>query len=239
MNGRFIQRDRDWHPPAYTPQYKTSVLRSPRNALLSLGPTISEMTGPVFGHDILGELDNDLIRNYAKTGSPIGQRIVVYGRVLDENGNGVPGTLIEFWQANAGGRYRHKKETYLAEIDPNFGGCGRTITDENGFYMFRTIKPGAYPWPNGVNDWRPAHIHFSIFGHAFAQRLITQMYFEGDPMIWQCPIVKTIPDPEAIGRLIAKLDRNATIPMDALAYKFDIVLRGRRSTIFENRMEGN
>ncbi|CAM1641457.1 MULTISPECIES: protocatechuate 3,4-dioxygenase subunit beta [Bartonella] len=239
MNGRFIQRDRDWHPPAYTPQYKTSVLRSPRNALLSLGPTISEMTGPVFGHDILGELDNDLIRNYAKTGSPIGQRIVVYGRVLDENGNGVPGTLIEFWQANAGGRYRHKKETYLAEIDPNFGGCGRTITDENGFYMFRTIKPGAYPWPNGVNDWRPAHIHFSIFGHAFAQRLITQMYFEGDPMIWQCPIVKTIPDPEAIGRLIAKLDRNATIPMDALAYKFDIVLRGRRSTMFENRMEGN
>ncbi|WP_303852757.1 protocatechuate 3,4-dioxygenase subunit beta [Bartonella apis] len=239
MNGRFIQRDRDWHPPAYTPQYKTSVLRSPRNALLSLGPTISEMTGPVFGHDILGELDNDLIRNYAKTGSPIGQRIVVYGRVLDENGNGIPGTLLEFWQANAGGRYRHKKETYLAEIDPNFGGCGRTITDENGFYMFRTIKPGAYPWPNGVNDWRPAHIHFSIFGHAFAQRLITQMYFEGDPMIWQCPIVKTIPDPEAIGRLIAKLDRNATIPMDALAYKFDIVLRGRRSTMFENRMEGN
>ncbi|MBH9987299.1 protocatechuate 3,4-dioxygenase subunit beta [Bartonella sp. W8098] len=239
MNGRFIQRDRDWHPPAYTPQYKTSVLRSPRNALLSLGPTISEMTGPVFGHDLLGELDNDLIRNYAKTGSPIGQRIVVYGRVLDENGNGIPGALLEFWQANAGGRYRHKKETYLAEIDPNFGGCGRTITDENGFYMFRTIKPGAYPWPNGVNDWRPAHIHFSIFGHAFAQRLITQMYFEGDPMIWQCPIVKTIPDPEAIGRLIAKLDRNATIPMDALAYKFDIVLRGRRSTMFENRMEGN
>lgn len=239
MNGRFIQRDRDWHPPAYTPQYKTSVLRSPRNALLSLGPTISEMTGPVFGHDILGELDNDLIRNYAKTGSPIGQRIVVYGRVLDENGNGIPGALLEFWQANAGGRYRHKKETYLAEIDPNFGGCGRTITDENGFYMFRTIKPGAYPWPNGVNDWRPAHIHFSIFGHAFAQRLITQMYFEGDPMIWQCPIVKTIPDTEAIGRLIAKLDRNATIPMDALAYKFDIVLRGRRSTMFENRMEGN
>ena len=239
MNGRFIQRDREWHPPAYTPQYKTSVLRSPRNALLSLGPTISEMTGPVFGHDILGELDNDLIRNYAKTGSPIGQRIVVYGRVLNENGNGIPGALLEFWQANAGGRYRHKKETYLAEIDPNFGGCGRTITDENGFYMFRTIKPGAYPWPNGVNDWRPAHIHFSIFGHAFAQRLITQMYFEGDPMIWQCPIVKTIPDPEAIGRLIAKLDRNATIPMDALAYKFDIVLRGRRSTMFENRMEGN
>lgn len=239
MLGRYIQRDRNWHPPAYTPQYKTSVLRSPRNALLSLSPTVSEMTGPVFGHDILGELDNDLIRNYAKDGDPIGQRIVVYGRVLDENGHGLANTLLEFWQANAGGRYRHKKETYLAAIDPNFGGCGRTITDENGFYMFRTIKPGPYPWPNGVNDWRPAHIHFSLFGHAFAQRLITQMYFEGDPMVWQCPIVKTIPDPEAIGRLIAKLDRNATIPMDALAYKFDIVLRGRRSTMFENRMEGN
>lgn len=239
MFGRYIQRDRNWHPPAYTPDYKTSVLRSPKNALLSLAPTISEMTGPVFGHDMIGALDNDLIRNYAKDGDPIGQRIVVYGRVLDENARPLPNTLIEFWQANAGGRYRHKKESYLAAIDPNFGGCGRTVTDEDGRYMFRTIKPGAYPWPNGVNDWRPAHIHFSLFGHAFAQRLITQMYFEGDPMIEQCPIVKTIPDPAAVERLIAALDRNATIPMDALAYKFDIVLRGRRSTMFENRMEGN
>lgn len=239
MIGRYIQRDRDWHPPAYTPDYKTSVLRSPRNALLSLPTTVSEMTGPVFGHDILGALDNDLIRNYAKDGDPIGQRIVVSGRVLDENGRPLPNTLVEFWQANAGGRYRHKKESYLAAIDPNFGGCGRTITDEDGRYTFRTIKPGAYPWPNGVNDWRPAHIHFSLFGHAFAQRLITQMYFEGDPMIWQCPIVKTIPDPDAVERLVAALDRNATIPMDALAYKFDIVLRGQRSTMFENRMEGN
>ncbi|UXM95371.1 MULTISPECIES: protocatechuate 3,4-dioxygenase subunit beta [unclassified Bartonella] len=237
--GNYFQRDREWHPAAYTPDYKTSILRSPRNALLSLPATISEITGPVFGHDILGQYDNDLIRNYAKDGDPIGQRIVVYGRILDENGKPLPNTLLEFWQANAGGRYRHKKETYLAAIDPNFGGCGRTITDEEGRYMFRTIKPGAYPWPNGVNDWRPAHIHFSLFGHAFAQRLITQMYFEGDPMIWQCPIVKTIPDPAAIDRLIAALDRSATIPMDSLAYKFDIVLRGRRSTMFENRMEGN
>ncbi len=237
--GPFFQRDRDWHPPAFTPQYKTSVLRSPQQALLSLENTISEMTGPVFGHDKLGPLDNDLIRNYVQTGEPIGQRIIVYGRVLDENARPVPGALVEFWQANAGGRYRHKKETYLAPIDPNFGGCGRTITDEEGRYWFRTIKPGAYPWPNGVNDWRPAHIHFSIFGHAFAQRLITQMYFEGDPMIWQCPIVSTIPDRAAIEQLVAALDRNNTLPMDALAYKFDIVLRGRRSTMFENRMEGN
>ncbi|HEY0123743.1 MAG TPA: protocatechuate 3,4-dioxygenase subunit beta, partial [Rhizobium sp.] len=123
--------------------------------------------------------------------------------------------------------------------DPNFGGCGRTITDEEGFYTFRTVRPGAYPWPNGPNDWRPAHIHYSIFGHGFAQRLITQMYFEGDPMIWKCPIVGTIPDKKAIEQLIAPLDWGHTIPMDARAYKFDIVLRGRRSTLFENRLEGN
>jgi protocatechuate 3,4-dioxygenase, beta subunit len=237
--GSFYQRDRAWHPPAFTPQYKTSVLRSPQKAMLSLENTLSELTGPVFGHSILGGLDNDLIRNYAKSGDPIGPRILVHGRVLDENGRGVSGALVEVWQANAGGRYRHKKETYLAPLDPNFGGCGRTITDEQGSYIFRTIKPGPYPWPNRVNDWRPAHIHFSLFGHAFAQRLITQMYFEGDPMIWHCPIVATTPDKEAIGSLIAALDRGNSIHMDILAYKFDIVLRGRRSTMFENRMEGN
>jgi protocatechuate 3,4-dioxygenase, beta subunit len=237
--GSYYQRDRGWHPPSYTPDYKTSVLRAPRYPLLSLDNTISETTGPVFGHSMLGPLDNDLIRNYAKDGDAIGQRIIVYGRVLDENARPVPGALLEVWQANAGGRYRHKKETYLAAIDPNFGGCGRAITDSEGRYSFRTIKPGAYPWPNGVNDWRPAHIHFSVFGHAFAQRLITQMYFEGDPMIWQCPIVRTIPDKAAIEQLVAALDREAALPMDALAYKFDIVLRGRRSTLFENRPEGN
>lgn len=238
--GAFFQRDRDWHPPAFTPTYKTSILRSPQKALLSLDNTISEITGPVFGHNMLGELDNDLIHNFAKPGeSAIGERIIVYGRVLDERGKGVPGALLEFWQANAGGRYRHKKEGYIAALDPNFGGCGRAITDEDGSYALRTIKPGPYPWPNGVNDWRPAHIHFSVFGHGFAQRLITQMYFEGDPMIWQCPIVRTIPDRAAIEMLVAALDMQATIPMDARAYKFDIVLRGRRSSLFENRLEGN
>jgi protocatechuate 3,4-dioxygenase beta subunit len=181
-----------------------------------------------------------LIRNYAQPGeSPVGQRIIVHGRVLDERGAGLSGVLVEVWQANAGGRYRHKKEIYVAALDPNFGGCGRTITDENGCYSFRTIKPGPYPWLNGVNDWRPAHIHFSIFGHGFAQRLITQMYFEGDPLIWKCPIVATIPSKEAVEQLIAPLDMSNTIPMDARAYKFDIVLRGRRSTMFENRKEGN
>lgn len=238
--GAFFPRDRAWHPPAFTPQYKTSVTRSPQRALLSFDVSRTEITGPVFGHNMLNPLDNDLILNYARPGEmAIGQRILVHGRVMDERGRGVGNTLVEFWQANAGGRYRHKKETYLAAIDPNFGGVGRTITDEDGYYWFKTIKPGPYPWPNGVNDWRPAHIHFSVFGHGFAQRLITQMYFEGDPLIWKCPIVRTIPDDRAIEQLIAPLDMNQTIPMDMRAYKFDIVLRGRRSTLFENRKEGN
>ena len=237
--GSFYQRDRRWHPPAYDPGYKTSITRSPQKALIALDNTLSEMTGPVFGHDTLGPLDDDMILNFAKDGEPIGQRIIVHGRVLDEDARPVPGALIEVWQANAGGRYRHKKETYLAPLDPNFGGCGRTISGPDGSYRFRTIKPGPYPWPNGPNDWRPAHIHFSIFGQGFAQRLITQMYFEGDPLIWLCPIVATIPDKAAIERLIAPLDMANTVPMDARAYKFDIVLRGRRSTLFENRMEGN
>ena len=239
QNGAFFHRDRNWHPPALAPAYKTSVVRSPQKALISMNTTLSEQTGPVFGHTMLGALDNDLILNYAADGEmAIGQRIIVHGRVLDQNGRGVPGALVEFWQANAGGRYRHKKEGYLAPLDPNFGGCGRTVTDENGGFSLRTVKPGAYPWPNGVNDWRPAHIHFSVFGQGFAQRLITQMYFEGDPLIWKCPIVQSIPSRAAVEQLIAPLDMDNTVPMDARAYKFDIVLRGRRSTLFENRMEG-
>ncbi|MFI0844891.1 protocatechuate 3,4-dioxygenase subunit beta [Mesorhizobium sp. IMUNJ 23232] len=238
--GGFYPRDRTWHPPALAPGYKSSVLRSPQRALLSFDNTLSEIAGPVFGHDMLGEFDNDLIHNFARPGeSAIGERIIVHGRVVDERGKGVAGALLEFWQANAGGRYRHVKDGYLTALDPNFGGCGRTITDEDGGYAFRTIRPGPYPWPNGPNDWRPAHIHFSVFGHGFAQRLITQMYFEGDPLIWRCPIVRTIPDKAAVEMLIAMLDMQAAIPMDALAYRFDIVLRGRRSTPFENRPEGN
>ena len=235
----FFARDRALHPPAHAPGYKSSVLRSPRNALLSLETSLSELTGPVFSHNDLGPLDNDLIRNYAKSGEPIGERIVVHGRVQDETGRGVPHTLVEFWQANAGGRYRHKKDTYLAPVDPNFGGCGRALTDEQGYYYFRTIKPGPYPWRNYVNSWRPAHIHFSVFGTGFAQRLITQMYFEGDPLIPHDQIFGTIPDRSAAEQLIAKLDLNAAVPLDCLAYKFDIVLRGSRSTLFENRLEGN
>jgi len=238
--GPFLPRDRSWHPPALTPRYKTTLLRSPQRALLSFSNTLSEMTGPVFGQNALHELDSDLILNFARPGeSALGPRIIVHGRVLDEHGLPVPGVLIEFWQANAAGRYRHKKDGYVAPLDPNFGGCGRTISDTGGSYSLRTIRPGPYPWPNGVNDWRPAHIHFSIFGSGFAQRLITQMYFEGDPLIKLDPMVGGLADPRAAEQLIAPLDMSRTIPMDATAYKFDIVLRGRRSTPFENRLEGN
>ena len=235
--GGYVARDRDWHPRPYHPPYKTSVKRSPQAALLSMPTTLSEETGPVFGHSLLGEHDNDLIHNFTGE-SAVGPRIIVHGRVQDQFGRPVAGALLEVWQANAGGRYRHKKEGYLAALDPNFGGCGRCITAEDGSYEFRTILPGPYPWPNGPNDWRPSHIHFSVFGAGFAQRLITQMYFEGDPMIPLCPIVGTLADPDAVSALTAPLDMDRTVPMDARAYRFDITLRGRRQTVFENRPEG-
>ena len=233
-----IPRDRDMQPPAFTPDYKTSALRSPRIPLWSLQNSLSEITGPIFDAGELGPLDNDLIRNYAKSGDPIGERIVVHGFVVDGNGRPVPNALVEVWQANAGGRYRHKNDTYLAPIDPNFGGCGRMLTDSTGYYAFRTVKPGAYPFRNRVDSWRPAHIHFSLSGPAFAQRLITQMYFEGDPLIPHDQIIATIPDKAAIDRLIARLDRAAGVPLDSLAYRFDMVLRGRRQTMFENKLQG-
>ena len=237
--GGYVPRDRGWQPDALTPPYKTSVKRSPQAALLSFPTTLSEETSPIFGQNLIGPLDNDLVHNFAAEGqSAIGPRIIVHGRVMDEMGRPVPGALLEVWQANAGGRYRHKKESYLAALDPNFGGCGRMITDADGSYEFRTVQPGPYPWPNGMNDWRPAHIHFSIFGHGFAQRLITQMYFQGDPLIPLCPIVGVLKSQEAVDALTAPLDMHRTVPMDALAYKFDIVLRGRRQTFFENRLDG-
>lgn len=239
FQGEYLPRDRTVHPPSFHPAYKTTVLRSPRKPLLSLQQSFSELTGPVFGHDMLGPLDNDLILNYRKDQDPIGQRIVVHGRVLDQNGRGLPGVLVEVWQANAGGRYRHKNDNYVAALDPNFGGCGRCITDENGWYKFRTIKPGPYPWRNRIDDWRPAHIHFSIFGHSLTQRLITQLYFEGDPLLKIDPIYLTIPDAEARERLVAKLDWSAGVPLDTRGWRFDIVLRGRRQTPFENKKEGS
>lgn len=238
-NTGYMVRDRRWHPDALTPAYKTSVTRAPQKPLVSMPASLGETTGPVFGHDMLGPRDNDLILNYAQPGEmALGPRIVVRGRVLDEHGRPVPDCLLEVWQANAGGRYRHRKEGYQAPLDPNFGGFGRTITDAEGHYEFRTVLPGPYPWPNGMADWRPAHIHVSLFGHAFAQRLITQMYFEGDPLIWHCPIVGAIDSREAIETLVAALDMSETLPMDARVYRFDMVLRGRRQTFFENCWEG-
>lgn len=237
-SGDFIRRDRLSHPPAFTPGYKTSVLRSPRCALVSLEQGIGEKAGPIFPRSGLDPLDNDLIRNFSKTGEAIGERIVVHGRILDETGRPVPNTLIEVWQANAGGRYRHKNDSYLAALDPNFGGSGRCLTDAEGRYFFRTVRPGPYPWRNHGSEWRPAHIHFSLFGEAFVQRLVSQLYFEGDPLIPLCPIVNTIPDKAAIDRLVAKLDMGQQVPFDSLVYRFDIVLRGRRQTFFENVKEG-
>ena len=237
--GPLVPRQRDMHPVPYDPEYKTSVPRSPKWSLLSMESTPSEETGPRFGHGVIGPLDNNLVLNFATDGSPaIGERILVHGQVLDEFARPVPNTLVEIWQANAGGRYRHIKDTYLAPLDPNFGGCGRTLTDDQGRYQFLTIRPGAYPWPNRGNEWRPMHIHFSVFGHSFGQRLITQMYFQGDPLIDRCPIAATIKNRSQLDRLVAPLDMPMARPLDFLAYKFDIVLRGRRQTMFENRLEG-
>ena len=228
----FFQRDRTLQPPALTPFYKTSVLRSPRIPLWSLQNSLSEVTGPIFRPDELGPLDNDLIRNYAQDGEPIGERTIVQGRVLDENGRGIPNTLLEFWQANAGGRYRHVVDNWPSPLDPNFTGLGRTTTDGQGRYRFTTIKPGPYPWRNHHNAWRPAHIHFSLFGPAFATRLITQMYFPNDPLLAYDPIYNSVPA-GARERLQAAFDMDLTQPEWALGYRFDIVLRGRNATPME------
>jgi protocatechuate 3,4-dioxygenase beta subunit len=227
-----LPRDPRRHPPALAPAYRSSVLRAPRLPPVSAPQTLTELTGPVFGHDAIGPLDNDLLRNFATTGEPIGERMVLHGRVLDENARPVPGVLVEIWQANAGGRYRHVTDGYLAPLDPNFGGCGRTLTDAEGGYAFRTLLPGAYPWRNGGNDWRPAHVHVSLSGPAFGQRLVTQMYFGGDPLLARCPIAQSVPDAEALAALVATLDMAAAVPFDCLAWRFDIVLRGRRATPF-------
>jgi protocatechuate 3,4-dioxygenase, beta subunit len=237
-DGEYRARNREIHPPAYFPDYKTSVARSPRLPLIALQQSLSEITGPVFGPELLAPLDNDLLLNGRVDRDPIGERVIVHGRVLDEDGRPVPGALIEIWQANAGGRYRHVSDRYVAALDPNFTGCGRTLSDADGWYRFRTVKPGPYPWRNRLNDWRPAHIHLSIFGHAFVTRLVTQLYFEGDPLLRHDAIYRSIPDAGARDRLVARLDLEETIPLDTIAYRFDIVLRGRRQTPIENKLEG-
>jgi protocatechuate 3,4-dioxygenase, beta subunit len=193
--------------------------------------TLSEVTGPVFGHSDIHPHDRDLTLQHA--GEPLGERIIVRGRVVDGDGRPVTNSLIEIWQANAAGRYAHAKDDHPAPLDPNFTGTGRALTDNDGFYNFVTIKPGAYPWRNHENAWRPAHIHFSLFGPAFVTRLITQMYFPGDPLFAYDPILQSIPDERARQRLVSKFDLETTKPEWALGYRFDIVLRGRESTPFE------
>jgi len=199
--------------------------------LVFLPHTISETSGPIFRPDAIGETDHDLTRQHA--GEPQGERIIVTGRVLDDNGRAVPNALVEIWQTNAAGRYRHAKDNHSAPLDPNFTGAGRTLTDENGNYRFISIKPGAYPWRNHHNAWRPAHIHFSLFGPAFCTRLITQMYFPGDPLLPFDPVLQSIPDEKGRQRLVAKFDLATTEPDWALGYQFNIVLRGREATPFE------
>lgn len=210
-------------PPLLSPDYKSTRLRAPRNERiqLPLGPT--ELTAPVFGESRVGDLDDDLTRQH--DGEPLGERIIVHGRVIEEDGRPVPDTLVEIWQCNAAGRYMHAGDQHPAPLDPNFTGLGRTVTDAGGGFRFITIKPGAYPWGNHHNAWRPAHIHFSLLGRAFTQRLVTQMYFPGDPLFFQDPIFNSVSDETARARMISSFDLEHTSPEWALAYKWDIVLR--------------
>jgi protocatechuate 3,4-dioxygenase, beta subunit len=197
-----------------------------------LAQTLTEITGPLFVRSDISPNDHDLTRQHHA--EPQGERIIVTGRVLDEDGRAIPNTLIEVWQANAAGRYRHQRDDHDAPIDPNFTGFGRTFSDSDGRYRFTTIKPGAYPWGNHHNAWRPAHIHFSLFGPAFATRLVTQMYFPGDPLLAFDPIFNSTPDERARNCLVSTFDWETTMPQFALGYRFDIVLRGRDATPMEN-----
>ena len=222
------------HPPTGygpsndSPGYRSTELRHPTQALVVIPQTLSEVTGPVYRYGRIGPMDHDLTRQHA--GEPIGERIVIEGRVLDEDERPVPETLVEIWQANAAGRYAHAQDTHAAPLDPNFSGAGRMLTDTNGRFRFMTIKPGAYPWQNHENAWHPPHVHFSIFGHSFLTRLMTQMYFPGDPLLRFDPVFNAVPTELARERLIASFDLEVTEPEWALGYRFDIVLRGRDAT---------
>jgi protocatechuate 3,4-dioxygenase beta subunit len=221
------------HPPPNTPAYRATALRHPTQPLVIIPQTLTELTGPVFGPGTIGPLDHDLTRQHA--GEPAGQRIVVEGRVLDGDGRPVPHALVEVWQANAAGRYAHTVDRWNAPLDANFTGGGRSLTGADGRYRFVTIRPGAYPWRNHHNAWRPAHIHFSIFGQAFLTRLVTQMYFPGDPLLALDPIYNAVPDDRARQRMVAALDLDLTEPAFAIGYRFDLVLRGRDQTPMETR----
>ncbi len=218
-------------PPYLFPGYKSTGLRAPSRPLIAVEHSLSEITGPTFGEESIAPGDDDLSRG--PNGEAQGQRIIVAGRVLDGHGNPLPGMLLELWQANAAGRYDHPQDQHDAPLDRNFRGAGRCLTDADGSYRFTSVRPGAYPWGNHANAWRPAHIHFSLFGPALATRLITQMYFEGDPLLRYDPILGSIPDPAARQRLVAAFDLGLTREGWALGYRFDIVLRGEQATPFE------
>jgi protocatechuate 3,4-dioxygenase, beta subunit len=214
------------HPP-----YVSSIKRAPSKALVYLPHTLTEVTGPSFETEGIDSKACDLTRQHS--GEPLGERIILSGRVLDENARPVAQTLVELWQANAAGRYLHKVDQHDAPLDPNFTGCGHTLTDGDGGYRFVTIRPGAYPWRNHYNAWRPAHIHLSVFGPAFASRLVTQMYFPGDPLLPFDPIFNCTADEQARNRLISRFDWESTLPEQALGFRFDIVLSGRCATPME------
>jgi protocatechuate 3,4-dioxygenase, beta subunit len=218
------------HPPLDWADYKSTRLRHP-SELRPLTLTETELTAPRLGDRPLGEHDHDLTVH--GQGEPLGERIIVYGKVVEEDGRAVPQTLVEIWQANACGRYRHAGDQHPAPLDPNFEGMGRCVTDAEGRFKFITIKPGAYPWGNHENAWRPQHIHFSVFGRAFTQRLVTQMYFPGDPLFEYDPIFNSVRDERARAAMICSFDLSSTVPDWALAYRFDIVLRGPDATPFE------
>jgi protocatechuate 3,4-dioxygenase beta subunit len=221
----------DVDPPLDYPDYRSTALRTPKRPLVTLPESAHDLASPVYGDGAIGELDHDLTRQH--DGEPQGERIIVTGRVLEEDGRPVPNALVEIWQANAGGRYRHEGDGHPAPLDPNFSGAGRALTDEDGRYEFVTVKPGAYPWKNHPNAWRPAHIHFSLFGRAFSSRLVTQMYFPGDPLLEFDPIFRSVPSARARGALLAGFELELTQPEWALGYRFDIVLRGPTRTPFE------
>jgi protocatechuate 3,4-dioxygenase beta subunit len=219
------------HPPHLFPGYTSTVKRAPKKPLIVLPHTETELTGPAYGHEVVRPEDADLTRQHE--GEPQGERMTVSGRVLDEDSRPVPNTLIEIWQANAGGRYVHLNDQHPAPLDPNFSGAGRVVTDAEGRYKFTTIKPGPYPWRNHYNAWRPAHIHFSLFGPSFLTRLVTQMYFPGDPLFPWDPMYNSIPDVAARERMICRFDLDETVPEWSLGYVFDIVLRGKNATPME------
>jgi protocatechuate 3,4-dioxygenase beta subunit len=221
-------------PPLSYPAYVSNRRRAPRQPLIRLPATLSDLDAPVYGNFPIGETDSDLTRQHPE--EPQGQRIIVAGRLLDEDGRAIPDALIEIWQANAAGRYHHVKDDHPAPLDPNFTGAGRMVTDGDGRYRFTSIKPGAYPWRNHDNAWRPAHIHFSVFGWSFRIRLVTQMYFPDDPLFPFDPILQSIPDARARQRLVSRFDLNLTRPEWALGYAFDLIVRGRDATPFEQRI---